>query len=65
MRRSLRIKRCAKIIADRGGCVNTLAPTRWQTDKTSASAPNSCLIEVERWTPERAVRPPAGAEARR
>lgn len=35
---------------DRGGCVNTLAPTRWQTEKTSASAPNSCLIEVERWT---------------
>lgn len=36
---------------DRGGCVNTLAPTRWQTDKTSASAPNSCLIEVEKWAP--------------
>ena len=35
---------------DRGGCVNTLAPTRWQTEKTSASAPNSCLIEIERWT---------------
>ena len=34
---------------DRGGCVNTLAPTRWQTEKTSASAPNSCLIEVEKW----------------
>ena len=33
---------------DRGGCVNTLAPTRWQTEKTSASAPNSCLIEVEK-----------------
>jgi len=35
---------------DRGGCVNALAPTRWQTEKTSASAPNSCLIEVEKWT---------------
>ena len=34
---------------DRGGCVNTLAPSRWQTEKTSASAPNSCLIQVERW----------------
>ena len=30
--------------------MNTLAPTRWQTEKTSASAPNSCLIEIERWT---------------
>lgn len=45
---------------DRGGCVNTLAPTRWQTEKTSASAPNSCLIEVEKWNdPVRA----AGAAA--
>jgi molybdopterin guanine dinucleotide-containing S/N-oxide reductase-like protein len=35
---------------DRGGCVNALAPTRWQTEKTSASAPNSCLIQVEKWS---------------
>jgi trimethylamine-N-oxide reductase (cytochrome c) len=49
---------------DRGGCVNTLAPTRWQTEKTSASAPNSCLIEVERWTADPAARATA-AEARR
>lgn len=37
---------------DRGGCVNTLTPKRWQTEKTSASAPNSCLIEVTLWDKE-------------
>lgn len=31
---------------DRGGCINTLTPKKWQTEKSSASAPNSCLIEV-------------------
>jgi len=36
---------------DRGGCVNILTPKRWQTEKTSASAPNSCLIEVAPWAP--------------
>jgi trimethylamine-N-oxide reductase (cytochrome c) len=35
--------------ADRGGCVNLLTPHRSQTEKTTASAPNSCLIEVEPW----------------
>lgn len=35
---------------DRGGCVNILTSKRWQTDKTSSSAPNACLIEVARWT---------------
>lgn len=34
---------------DRGGCINILTPTRWQTEKTSASAPLSCLIEIEKW----------------
>jgi molybdopterin guanine dinucleotide-containing S/N-oxide reductase-like protein len=34
---------------DRGGCVNLLTPSRSQTEKTTASAPNSCLIEVEKW----------------
>ncbi len=34
---------------DRGGCVNTLTPKRHMTEKTSASAPNSCLIEIEPW----------------
>ncbi len=34
---------------DIGGCVNVLTPKRHMTEKTSASAPNSCLIEVEKW----------------
>lgn len=34
---------------DRGGCVNVLTPKRHMTAKTSASAPNSCLIEIEKW----------------
>jgi trimethylamine-N-oxide reductase (cytochrome c) len=34
---------------DRGGCINTLTPKRHMTAKTSGSAPNSCLIEVEKW----------------
>lgn len=34
---------------DRGGCVNILTPKRHMTTKTSSSAPNSCLIEIEKW----------------
>jgi trimethylamine-N-oxide reductase (cytochrome c) len=34
---------------DRGGCINTLTPKRHMTAKTSGSAPNSCLIQVEKW----------------
>lgn len=34
---------------DRGGCVNTLTNKRFQTEFTNASAPNSCLIQVEPW----------------
>ncbi|MCL4854560.1 MAG: hypothetical protein KJZ78_24635, partial [Bryobacteraceae bacterium] len=37
---------------DRGGCVNVLTSRRHMTDKTSASAPNSCLIEIEKWRGE-------------
>ncbi|MCP4071612.1 MAG: molybdopterin-dependent oxidoreductase [Hyphomicrobiales bacterium] len=33
---------------DIGGCVNVLTPTRHMTEKTTASAPNSCLIEIEK-----------------
>jgi trimethylamine-N-oxide reductase (cytochrome c) len=39
---------------DRGGCVNLLTPKRHMTGKTTASAPNSCLIEVEKWHGESA-----------
>ena len=35
---------------DRGGCVNILTPKRHMTEKTTGSAPNSCLIEIEKWT---------------
>jgi trimethylamine-N-oxide reductase (cytochrome c) len=35
--------------ADRGGCINQLTPKRFQTDMTNASAPNSCLIQIEKW----------------
>jgi trimethylamine-N-oxide reductase (cytochrome c) len=34
---------------DRGGCVNILTPKRHMTEKTTGSAPNSCLIEMEKW----------------
>ena len=34
---------------DIGGCINILTPKRHMTEKTSASAPNSCLIEVQKW----------------
>ncbi|MDH5750525.1 MAG: molybdopterin-dependent oxidoreductase, partial [Rhodospirillales bacterium] len=35
--------------ADKAGCVNQVTPKRTQTEHTHASAPNSCLIEVEIW----------------
>ncbi|MGO9361679.1 MAG: molybdopterin-dependent oxidoreductase [Xanthobacteraceae bacterium] len=35
--------------ADRGGCINQLTPKRFQTEMTNASAPNSCLIQIETW----------------
>ncbi len=40
---------------DIGGCTNILTPSRSMTAKTSGSAPNSCLIELEKFH--------AGAEA--
>ena len=41
---------------DRGGCVNTLTSKRYQTEFTNASAPNSCLIEVELYEPTSPLR---------
>jgi len=35
---------------DRGGCVNLLTPSRSQSAKATSMAPNSCLIQIERWT---------------
>ena len=32
-----------------GGCLNILTPDRPQTRGTSSMAPNSCLVQVEKW----------------
>ena len=34
---------------DRGGCVNILTPKRYITPTSSGMAPNSCLVQVEKW----------------
>ncbi len=41
--------RTTKGMADRGGCVNLLTNDRTMERGTSGIAPNSCLIEVEKW----------------
>jgi trimethylamine-N-oxide reductase (cytochrome c) len=33
-----------------GGCMNMLTPDRPQTAGTSSMSPNSCLVQVEKWT---------------
>ena len=35
---------------DRGGCVSLLTPSRMMSKNTPGMAPNSCLIEIEKWT---------------
>jgi trimethylamine-N-oxide reductase (cytochrome c) len=37
---------------DRGGCVNVLTPRRQQMKNTEGMGSNSCLVEVERWSPD-------------
>ncbi|MBI5922051.1 MAG: molybdopterin-dependent oxidoreductase [Betaproteobacteria bacterium] len=37
--------------ADRGGCVNLLTPQRRQVQNTEGMGSNSCLVEIEPWTP--------------
>jgi len=32
-----------------GGCLNVLTPSRSQSRGTSSMAPNSCMVQVERW----------------
>jgi trimethylamine-N-oxide reductase (cytochrome c) len=46
-----------------GGCMNTLTPSRTQSQGTSGMAPNSCLVQVEAWrgAAEFASRRQAGA----
>lgn len=36
-------------LVDRGGCLNVLTSSRPQVRGTDASAPNSCLVQIERW----------------
>ncbi len=35
--------------ADTAGCINMLTSKRFITPTSSGQAPNSCLVEVERW----------------
>ncbi len=35
---------------DLGGCVNMLNPSKSMTKKTHSIAPNTTLIEMEKWT---------------
>jgi trimethylamine-N-oxide reductase (cytochrome c) len=35
--------------ADRGGCVNILTPSRYITQNSAGMAPNSCLVQIERY----------------
>ena len=37
-------------LVDRAGCVNILTPARTQARGTDAIAPNSCLVEIEKWS---------------
>jgi len=34
---------------DRGGCINLLTPSRFISKNACGMAPNSCLVEVEKW----------------
>lgn len=49
---------------DRGGCVNVLTPKRPQVKGTEGMGSNSCLVEIELWTPSvtlQSVAEPAAA----
>ncbi|MEM1587279.1 MAG: molybdopterin-dependent oxidoreductase [Candidatus Bathyarchaeia archaeon] len=35
---------------DRGGCLNLLTPSRFISKNACGMAPNSCLVEVEKWS---------------
>ncbi len=34
---------------DQGGCINLLTPSRMMSKNVAGMAPNSCLIEIEKW----------------
>lgn len=42
--------------ADRGGCINTLTPSRPIVKRSHSIASNSCLVQVEKWNPEERIR---------
>ncbi|OFZ97623.1 MAG: pyrogallol hydroxytransferase large subunit [Betaproteobacteria bacterium RIFCSPLOWO2_02_FULL_62_17] len=48
---------------DRGGCINNLTPKRSIAAKTSGTAANSCLAQVEIWDGSGALRPAVSAGA--
>lgn len=35
--------------SDRGGCINLLTPGRMMSKNAPGMAPNSCLVEIEKW----------------
>ncbi len=35
---------------DRGGCINLLTPSRYITKKSCGMAPNSCLVQIQKYT---------------
>jgi trimethylamine-N-oxide reductase (cytochrome c) len=37
---------------DRGGCINILTPARMMIKKSHSMAPNSCLVDVQKWSGE-------------
>ncbi|MGA3128434.1 MAG: molybdopterin-dependent oxidoreductase [Candidatus Korobacteraceae bacterium] len=39
---------------DRGGCINILTPARMMIKKSHSMAPNSCLVDVQKWSGEEA-----------
>ena len=43
-------------MSDRSGCANVLTPPRPQQKGTEGMAANSCLVEMEPWTPPKKLR---------
>ena len=39
--------------ADRSGCINLLTPGRYISKNACGMAPNSCLIQIEKWKEEK------------
>ena len=35
---------------DKGGCINLLTPHRFISKNACGQAPNSCLVEIEKWS---------------